>query len=279
MNKLLLILLTLLSLNSFGQNDLKTQTELIVDEGKRLYKSEMASWYGTDLFLENHKDRTDIGGYFSYTIDGISKCIFFSKTDRPKVIGTIAFDSSFSTQSAKIDLTERDFTSSENDLYKIRKIALEKLNTDTLFKKYNNTDLNIIPMIYNNERKVFVLTGPKQNGVVIFGNDYLLTFDNDNNITNAKRLHKNIIPIAFGDKQKEVVSTMHSHLPETGDFITPTDICTLMLYEKFAKWKKHNVVSKRYLSSWNCETDELDVISMETVQKINKDQENKKKNE
>ena len=30
-----------------------------------------------------------------------------------------------------------------------------------------------------------------------------------------------------------------------------TDICTLMLYEKFAKWKQHNVVSKNYLNIWN----------------------------
>jgi len=280
MNRLLLILLTFISLNSFGKNDLKTQTQPIVDEGKRLYKSEMASWYGTDLFLEKHKDRTTIGGYFSYTIDEISKCIFFSKTDSPKVIGTISFDSTFSTKTAKVDLTERDFTSSENDIYIIRKIALEKLNSDTLFKKYNNTDLNIIPLIYNNEKKVYVLTGPKQSGVVIFGNDYLLTFDKHNSLTNTIRLHKNIIPIGFGDKQKEgndVVATMHSHLPETGDFITATDICTLMLYEKFAKWKRHNVVSKKYLNIWNCQTDELNVIPIETIQKINKDQENKNK--
>lgn len=274
MNKLLLFLLTFISLNSFGQNDLKTQTQHIVDEGKRLYKSEMASWYGTDLFLENHKDRTSIGGYFSYTIDEISKCIFFSKTDRPKVIGTISFDSSFSTKSAKIDLTERDFTSSENDIYTIRKIALEKLNSDTLFKTYSNTELNIIPLIYNNEKKVYVQTGPKESDVVIFGNDYLLTFDNNNNLTNRKQLHKNIIPIGFSNKQiggKEVVGTMHSHLPETGDFITATDICTLMLYEKFAKWKSHKVVSSKYLNIWNCVTDELNVIPMETKEKISKD--------
>lgn len=279
MNRLILILLTFISLNSFGQDDLKTQTQPIVDEGKRLYKSEMASWHGTDLFLASYKNLANVGGYFSYTINEISKCIFFSKTDSPKVIGTISFDSSFSTQSAKVDLTERDFTGSENDLYKIREIALQKLNSDTLFKIYNNTDLNIIPLIYNNERKVYVLTGPKQNDLVIFGNDYLLTFDNNNNITNAKRLHKNIIPISFGDNQKDVVSTMHSHLPETGDFITATDICTLMLYEKFAKWEKHNVVSQKYLNTWNCKTDELDVIPMKTLQKINKSQENKKKNE
>lgn len=205
---------------------------------------------------------------------------FFSKTDHPKVIGTISFDSSFSTQSAKIDLTERDFSNSENDLYVIRKIAKEKLNSDTLFKTYNNTNLNLIPLIYNNERKVYVLTGPKQNGVVIFGNDYLLTFDNANNLTHIKRLHKNIIPIEYGDKQnggKEVEATIHSHLPETGDFITATDICTLMLYEKFAKWKRHNVVSKKYLNIWNCETDELNVIPMETIKKINKAEEKRKK--
>ncbi|MDP4239883.1 MAG: hypothetical protein Q8904_10495 [Bacteroidota bacterium] len=280
MKRLLLISLTFISLSAFGQNDFKTQTQAIVVEGKLLYKSEMASWYGTDLFLENHKDRTNVGGYFSYTIDEISKCVFFSKTDKPKVIGTISFDSSFSTKSAKIDLTERCFTNSENDLYTIRKIALEKLNSDTLFKRYNNTDLNLIPLASDNEKKVYVLTGPKQNGVVIFGNDYLLTFDNNNSLSSTKRLHKNIIPIRFGDKQKEgkeVEATIHSHLPETGDFITATDICTLMLYEKFTKWKRHNVVSKKYLNIWDCETNELNVIPMETIQKINNDQKNKRK--
>jgi hypothetical protein len=67
---------------------------------------------------------------------------------------------------------------------------------------------------------------------------------------------------------------VHSHGPETGDFITATDICTLMLYEKFAKWKKHNVVSKKYLNIWDCETDQLTVITMDALEKISKHQEN-----
>jgi len=107
------------------------------------------------------------------------------------------------------------------------------------------------------------LTGPQQNGVVIFGNDYLLMFDNENNLISKKQLHKNIIPINYGGKEeegKEIEGTIHSHLPETGDFITATDICTLMLYEKFAKWKQHNVVSKNYLNIWNCLTDQLVVL-------------------
>lgn len=282
MTNLTTFLLILLSLDVFGQNNATEQAQPIVAEGKRLYKSEMASWYGTDLFLENYKDRANIGGYFSYSDNDIAKCIFFSKADTPKVIGTISFDSTYNTKTAITDFNERNFTANENELYSIRKIALATINSDTLFKSYKNTNLNLIPLINGNEKKVYVLTGPQQNGVVIFGNDYLLTFDKDNNLITKKQLHKNIIPINYDNKEedgKEIEGTMHSHLPETGDFITATDICTLMLYEKFTGWKQHNVVSKNYLNIWNCLTNELTVIPMSTIEKINKDQEkrNKKK--
>lgn len=278
MKRTLLVLMTLLTLKVSAQNEPTEQAKPIVEEGKRLYRSEMASWYGTDLFLEKYKDGANIGGYFSYDDQGVEKCIFFSKGDNPKVIGTISFDSTFNTQTANTNLTERELTSGENDIYAIRKIALAAINSDTLFKRYNNTSFNLIPMIHGGEKKVYVLTGPQQTGVVIFGNDYLLSFDNDNKLISRKQLHRNIISINYG-KEKEgtvIEGAMHSHLPETGDFITPTDICTLMLYEKFAKWKQHNVVSKDYLSIWNCLTDKLIVLPMSVVDKINKDQKSRK---
>lgn len=283
MKRNLTIILTLITVNVFGQKNPTEEIQPIVEEGKLLYKSEMASWYGTDLFLGNYKNRENIGGYFSYIDKDIPICVFFSKVENPKVIGTISFDSTYNISTAKIDLKERDFTKVENNLYQIRRITLEELNTnaDGLFKFYQNTDPNIIPLIIGEEKKVYVLTGPKQNGVVIFGNDYLLTFDKNNKLATKRQLHKNIIPIEYGkaEEGKDVVGTMHSHLPETGEFITATDICTLMLYAKYAKWKTHNVVSKEYLNTWNCETNTLTVIPMDTIEKINKDQEkrNRKK--
>lgn len=275
------ILFTFLNLYTAAQDDATQRARPIVIEGKLLYKSEMASWYGTDLFLERYKDRANIGGYFSYLEDETPKCIFFSKTT--KVIGTITFDSTYNIKTAKVDLSERAFTNSESELYAIRKIALSEINTDTLFKTYNNSSLNIIPLINGGEKKVYILTGTTQQGVVIFGNDYLLKFDKENNIISKKSLHKNIIPINYGGNQNDEQNNegaIHSHLPETGEFITATDICTLMLYEKLTKWKQHNVVSKNYLNIWNCITDELVVIPMETIKKIQKDQEkrSKKKN-
>lgn len=253
----------------------------IVAEGKKLYHLEMASWYGTDLFLENFKNRQKIGGYFSYREGEISKCVFFSNEEPRTIIGTMSFDSTYNTQTAIIDLKERPLTENENQIYVIRKKALELINKDTLFKVYQNTNLNLIPLIDGETKKVYVLTGPEKSGVVIFGNDYIITFNKDNEITSKRQLHKNIIPVYYGKEEENgntSIGAMHSHLPETGEFITATDVCTLMLYSKFAKWNQHNVVSASYLNIWNCITNELTVIPLSSIQKINEDQKKRKKN-
>lgn len=271
MKQTLTFILVLFSLNlTIAQSTIEKDFAPIVAEGKLLYKSEMASWHGTDLFLEKYKNREDIGGYLSYSENDTTKCIFFNKDDHPKVIGTISFNDSFDIKTADVDLLPRNFSKRENDLYQIRKIALNELRTDSLFKFYENTNPNLIPLINGREKKVYVLTGPKQSGVVIFGNDYLITFDESNKITAKKQLHKNILPIAYGNNAEgqRIEGSMHNHLPETGDFITATDICTLMLYGKIAKWETHSVVSQKYLNIWNCETETLNVIPIETVKKI-----------
>ena len=62
MKKLYLVLLTILSISTFAQKNLNKEADKIIAEGKILYKSEMASWYGTDLFLEKYSQRENISG-------------------------------------------------------------------------------------------------------------------------------------------------------------------------------------------------------------------------
>ena len=107
----------------------------------------------------------------------------------------------------------------------------------------------------------------------------LLSFDSDNRLISKRKLHANLITTDYGRQEegKEIAGAMHNHLPETGDFITPTDICTLMLYEKRAGWKNYTVLSSRYFSLWNCETNTLVAITREAMEKIIKDQEKRHK--
>jgi hypothetical protein len=265
---------------SFSQDETEKITDGIVKEGKKLYRSEMASWYGTDIFLERFKDKASSAqGYVSYVENDKTKCIFYSKGDKPKVVVTIIFDSTYNTSTAEADGTSREFTPMESSLYKIREAALKDINTDTMYKFYKNTDLNLIPFIDGKDKKVYVLTGPKENGVIIIGNDYLLTFDENDKLLAKKSLHKNLHFFYFGNKaNEESVGGIHTHLPETGDFITATDICTLMLYEKFAKWESHVVVSEKYVCIWNCKTDVLLTLTREAWDKINEDQKKRNKN-
>lgn len=273
------ILLLLPGLALFSQKTPTEKAKPIVEEGKRLYQSEITSWYGTDLFIENYKGNINPDGYFSYADKYGSKCVFYSGSEKPRVIGTISFDKTVSPETGKVDFTARDFTKLESDFYTIRENALKAMDGDTLFKIYEDMNLNLVPLITKKEKKVYVLTGPIKNGVVVFGNDYLLTFDKKNKLLSEKQLHANIIPIEYNKKDPEnPSSTIHTHLPETGDFITATDICTLMLYEKFAGWEQHLVVSKNYINIWNCKEDSLIVLPKEMFENSEDGAEPEKKN-
>lgn len=279
-NILLLIFFTGLALNTRAQENLAKAAQPIIEEGKKLYRSEKASWNGTDLFTAKYKENDKIGGYFSYPIEMQTTCVFYSKDDAPTVIGTIVFDSTLVVENAKMDFKKRAFTPIEKDYYELRIKTFEAMQYDTLFKYYSNTKFNVVPLINGIEKKVYILTGTNEKGHVLFGNDYLLTFDEDNEILEKKSLHENLMAIEYGgevDENEEMVGAVHSHSEETGDFITATDICTLMLYSEHVGWKTHTVVSRKYFNFWNCETNTLAVIPRDNFSKPEKEEGKDKK--
>ncbi|MGV8914083.1 MAG: hypothetical protein ACOH1X_01405 [Kaistella sp.] len=62
---------------SISAQDLQKIAKEITDEGITLYRIEVASWYGTDMFLENYNNKENIAGYVSYIDNGVPKCVFF----------------------------------------------------------------------------------------------------------------------------------------------------------------------------------------------------------
>ena len=262
--------------NLIGQ-DREAQMALF-NEGTALYRSEMASWYGSDVFLAKFPVQSkNFRGYFSYAIGDSAKCLFYSNSTPPVVLATMTFDMTYSLKTVKIDSAVRGFTPFENELCAIRDAAVELVGTDTLFKYYKNTNFNLIPLISGDSKRVFVLTGPKNNGVLVFGNDYLITFNKDNQIVDKKQLHKNIIFQEYGPGGKKdtinVEGGIHTHLPETGEFITSTDICTLLLYGKYTGWKSYYVIGENYVSLWDCKTNTLAIVTKEVFEKIGADNE------
>jgi hypothetical protein len=271
-----LAVITLLSnLSCFGQSPLGQIADSITREGRKLYLSELTSWNGTDIIVEKMEDKGKIGGYFSYLDHDTSRCIFISKGESPQVIGSVSFDDPHHIAQARVDLVPRALTDEESQLFLLRSKAGEIIRSDTFYTSYQHTEFNLIPIIDGKERKVIILTGPQDNGVIILGNDYQLNFDEQNQLSGEKKLHQGVFFTDYGKAQRdgqESIGGMHSHTPQTGEFITPTDICTLMLYEKFAKWKTYYVISDGYVSIWDCQKDSLLILTKDAWDKIMKDQ-------
>ncbi|WP_108821001.1 hypothetical protein [Dysgonomonas sp. Marseille-P4361] len=259
--KLLYVLLLSLVFCSIQAQDLNKIAEEIEAEGKSLFRLELAAWYGSEIFRENYNGERTIGGYFSYIDADTPKCLFFSKDEKPKVIGVVSFGDIKIVETATIDFKVRDFKKEEKALYTIRQKALEEVRQDTLFKNYTNSSLNLIPVIEKDIRRVYALTAPKVSGVVLFGNDYLLEFNKEEELVNVREIHKSLIPVDFGEEGDSI--TFHNHASEIEPFITPSDICTLLLYAKFAGWKRHFVASKEYVSIWDCEKESLRIVTRE----------------
>jgi hypothetical protein len=254
-----------MQISAFSRDNLSSS---ILEEGKLLFRLEKASWYATDFFLENFKDKRDsIGGYLSYQNKDKVVSIFLNRYDSTKVLVRFTFDFIPKQTPLLIDLENKNQSNEEIELIKIRKDALNRINsnTDGFFKFYKYTSMNPIPIINENGSRVFVLTGPQRNGDVLIGNDYVLTYNTKNEFEKKEKLHNSLVPIPYKMQDKSAVMTMHSHI--LSDYITSTDICTLLLYKDYVDWKSHIVMSAKYVSLLNLETESLEIMTKEDYEK------------
>lgn len=276
--KTLLALALLCHTLTFAQKngDYTAVAAAIKTEAYKLFYLERASWLGTDIMLESFdkKELGSIGGYFSYKeAENKYTCLFFNKDESPKVIFSTTFDTTFSDKTVEIKYDVREFTTAEKDVYEVRKKTAELLQNDKIFEFYKNTNPNIIPLVEGNSRKAYVLTGTTENGVVIFGNDYLVEYDAKLNVTNKKKLHQNLISITTkSEGEGTAVASVHNHVAASGDYITATDLCTLLLYGPLVAWEEHIVLSPKAVSIWNYKTKTLAIISRKAFDKVLKHQ-------
>lgn len=268
----------LLSVVSLAQPADKEQ-QAIVEEGFELYRLELAAWNASDLLssIWGVSSLDSIEGYVSYRQGNSYNTIFYGGDNPYKVYANFVFDSVCSIESAIMDITPRIAAKKETELILIRTDALERVwkNEGKFFELFENTSFNLIPVIHGNSRKVVVLTAPKEDGNVLFGNDYVLEYTADNKFQKRTKLHRNLIPIPMESQSDsiEVSATIHSHLEPTPEYITATDICSLLLYGEYTNWKQHFVFSDKFVSIWDVEKKSLLILTRKAFDKIYADQE------
>lgn len=244
------------------------EADLVLAEGKALYRLEKAAWNGTDLMREEFPEEMEkVGGYATYPDGSNTHCVFFSRDSITTILADFSFDSTFAINTATIDRVRQYPTEKEVRLRNLRASAIAHMSTNNIFKVYENSNLNIVPMVHQGVAKVYVLTGPSVSGIVIFGNDYLIEFNERDEVKSARALHRNIIQIEYGEASAE---TYHSHTESTGSYMTPTDVCTLMLYGPYTNWTKHTVLSQTHWNMWDVKKNTMAVLTRKAMDKIKK---------
>lgn len=242
---------------AWSQPNMTATANEITKEGRQLYQLELAAWYGTDFFLAGYSgDRNMVGGYFSYPDAGKTICVFFNKGNTPQILGTISYGSNF--EKPNVDSKTRAMTALEKQYFLLRATAIHTLDKDTFFVKYKNCIFTTIPLIEKGIKKVYVLTTTDLGGLIIFGNDYLMTFNEQNKLLSKKRFHNGVFTFNYINNNETTNS--HVHNTAAGSYITATDVCTLLLHSQFTKWKTYKVTSDLYQSVWDCGKQTLSII-------------------
>ncbi len=257
---------------SLGAPQATPPTDAILAEGLRLYQSERSSWVATDLMMATTIDRSQIGGYLSY-FEGDSVRTIFWTHEAGGTAGTPLLASyTFPRKDVRLETANfqpaGSFTAHEAQLFAVRKAAREELNSGN--KSYTvqaKTSLNLAFLEDTRETRVYVLTGPQENGIVPIGNDYLLTFGSSGKLKSTERLHNSYLPMRWDDKKSEITTMMHTHL-EAHPYITPTDICSILLYRSQLPAHQHYVISKEYVSLFDIDKQELIILTRKAFEKM-----------
>jgi hypothetical protein len=257
---------------SVGSPQAAPPTEAILAEGLRLYQSERSSWVATDLLLATTTDRSQIGGYLSY-IDGDSvRTIFWPKGTTGTVGMPLLASYAFLRQDVRVGTGSYRpagaFTARQAQLFAIQQATQTELESaEGQYPTPENSSLNIALLEDKNEVRAYVLVGPRENGVLPIGNDFLLTYSPTGKLRSRERLHNSYLPMRRDATQSSVKSLFHSHLA-AHPYITATDICSMLLHRDQVPGQQHYVIGEHYVSLFDVEKQQLLILTRKAFEKM-----------
>jgi hypothetical protein len=281
----------------FGQKVSQKTADKILEDGQVLYALEMASITSLDIFYDKEYDAKAIKGYFSYFEKDTLKTVFYSEIDTASpvfkekdtlknlikgpmdliVVNITVKYVNKAINKAKAILVDKSRKPSEYEkkLFDIRFKIYKLFNDDPItFVKYENSSLSIIILDKKKEYEVWIMTVMNDKSFVPIGNDYFLKYDKTGALIEKKRLHTSLIPLELkylGKKNDEVKSSFHNHKGESAPpYITPTDICILMLFKPITQWDLHYVYSDKYVSVYNMYSGKLSIVLRKDFEKNTK---------
>lgn len=249
MKKILLLALgALCHMHASAQENLAFIADSIRKEGILLYQHIQTCKSGIKMIEADTTGRLSLraADYLSYRSgrDYVLIMPHRSARERP-VVTCFRFDSSFNARSVRMEVG-RAMTPHEAGIWDLWALAHRMVAEEPGFKKVRDTQFMIVPIVEGDRRKVYVLSAPTRSNVFVLGNDYLLQFNEANELISKTEFHTNHLMLPMGRK-----SAGHIHGKNNSPYISATDVCALMLYPKAFDQPSLRVVSPTHISEWD----------------------------
>ncbi|MGD1845341.1 MAG: hypothetical protein ACFB10_08110 [Salibacteraceae bacterium] len=245
----------------------------LLNDGIELYQLELASTYASS-FLDGQLSTEDLAGFFSYKNADTIRTLFYEKNG--KVRYEFAFGLPVKPSFAYLRGDVRKMDSRENLLLKLRKTILKKVKKEEDYfgsPQLSGFNLNFLERAPGWVAYLTPFEGEK--GKVPLGSDFILRFSEKGKLLSYEKLHQNLITIQAGNAAESDPNTnyasMHLHSQASSAFITPTDICQLLLYKDQVTWVEHYVVSQNFVCLFRLDTLELILMTPEEFQQLQED--------
>lgn len=201
-------------------------TDSILDEGLRLYFFKWIAWHSADSAMTYCPVMDKVNGS-GIVADSLGFTHIYTVDDN--VVFSYFID--VTNESISWDNTVRPMTDAERNARDERKrcirLAIESYGVS--LKASGNVNVDVI-WVRPDLIRVYFLQSTTENNVIPIGNDYSVDISPDMKPLAFRRYHHSYLEQpAYVDGEKVVDGLAHSHTPDN-PYITPTDICNMMLY-------------------------------------------------
>ncbi|MEQ9229348.1 MAG: hypothetical protein RIF46_01600 [Cyclobacteriaceae bacterium] len=264
MRLILNILFCQFTLLCFAQDELSKVANEILNKGLSLYRLEMASWQSTDSLNAEDKKRAE--GYFSYRQNGILQSIYYDPS------GEFAVKKFLFTEDSLVSVTIQEIeenvplTSNETAIVNFTKKAKDMSVVWYSMQGWSEiVNPNIMVVKGDSDYEYICIPGAKSGGFTPIGGEIKHKFNSKNEWNGMDHLHNNLIPIEHHD---DAAIASHNHFGKKlgKEYITPTDICTILLYQRWSNVDQHIVVHKKFISEFYPKT--LKLVIRENKDKL-----------
>lgn len=233
-------------------------------EAMILYFYETTAWHGSDNAAEAIGTIEDVADYIVYEKeDSIFMILFYDVKESECVLSQV-FDFKMA-QVGDLDTLRRPLTDNEKNLITMRGKLYQQIdeNNKDEYKiaEYENSSLNNVLIPIESGYKLYLMRGTPQKNVIPFGGDYLFVADGNGDITGWKKFHTGLIP-AFTEVDGNPIddtSLIHSHV--IYPFMSPTEICTFMLYGPMYGLNEFSVFAVRLGLKFTYKIDEHNITT------------------